>query len=104
MSFYLLFFLSVGAHFQCHKWLEMGPEAACEGRDGTRRVSHEYELSSMISSMHLFCKKKKKKKHITKKRKEGIDIEQEREREREKRACGPNIYCLIVMQMIIKSM
>lgn len=59
MSFYLLFFLSVGAHFQCHKWLEMGPEAACEGRDGTRRVSHEYELSSMISSMHLFCKKKK---------------------------------------------
>jgi len=37
----------------------MGPEAACEGRDGTRRVSHEYELSSMISSMHLFCKKKK---------------------------------------------
>jgi len=63
----------------------MGPEAACEGRDGTRRVSHECELSSMISFMHLFCKQKKKKtkqkKHITKKRKEGIDIEQERERE-----------------------
>jgi hypothetical protein len=54
----------------------------------------------MISFMHLFCKKKKKKKHITKKRKEGIDIEQERER----KACGPNLYCLIVMQMIIISM
>lgn len=71
MSFYLLFFLSVGAHFQCHKWLEMGPEAACEGRDGTRRVSHEYELSSMISSMHLFCKKKKKKKAYYKEKKGG---------------------------------
>jgi phage-related protein len=42
----------------------MGPEAACEGRDGTRRVSHECELSSMISFLHLFCKKTKNKKSI----------------------------------------
>jgi hypothetical protein len=49
----------------------MGPEAACEGRDGTRRVSHEYELSSMISSMHLFCKKKKKKSILQRKERRG---------------------------------
>ena len=44
--------------------------------------------------------------NITKKTKERIDIEQEieRERERERKACGPNPYCLIFMQMIIKSM
>ena len=101
------FFLSVGAHFQCHKWLEMGPEAACEGRDGTRRVSHECELSSMISFMHLFCKQKKKKLHEYYKEKKGEDRHRTGERERgreKKKACGPNLYCLIVMQMIIKSM
>jgi hypothetical protein len=49
----------------------MGPEAACEGRDGTRRVSHEYELSSMISFMHLFFFFLKKKSILQRKERRG---------------------------------